>query len=63
MSARSAPAATCTTCGSDDVLAIVHRLGEVTVTFSACRHCSDRYWERDGARVPLKRVLTLIPKA
>lgn len=61
MSAQPAMSAMCMACGSGDVISVLHRLGEVTVTFTACHVCSAKWWERDGAEIPLETVLRLVP--
>jgi hypothetical protein len=32
------------------------------IDFCACHACEERWWEKDGLRIPLKVVLDLVPK-
>ncbi|HYY45237.1 MAG TPA: hypothetical protein VE975_08645 [Actinomycetota bacterium] len=48
----------CRKCGAQDFIKIVISLQETdTVVFVACHGCEDRWWEREGDRIPLSEVL------
>jgi hypothetical protein len=52
----------CPTCGSSDLVKISLTLEGSWIEFRACHACEERWWEKDGLRVPLKAVLDLVPK-
>jgi hypothetical protein len=55
---REGNAMRCRKCGAQDFIKIVISLQETdTVVFVACHGCEDRWWEREGDRIPLSEVL------
>lgn len=52
----------CPACGSAEVISIVMSLEQDAVHFRACHACETKWWEREGAPVPLKSILSLVPR-
>lgn len=53
---------TCRSCGSDQILSISMSLEERTVVFTTCHACEAKWWEQAGSRIPLRSVLSLVPR-
>jgi len=49
----------CPTCRKHHVISIEVTIGEHCVTMRSCSHCDTRWWEQEGERVDLPRVLDL----
>ena len=49
----------CTTCRAKRLVSIAVNVGESQLTMHSCNTCDQRFWERDGERVALDRVLSL----
>ncbi len=62
MSVQSRQNAKCPSCESSDVVSISMSFEGSGIEFRACHACEERWWEKDGARIPLKVVLDLVPK-
>jgi formate dehydrogenase maturation protein FdhE len=62
MSVRSRQQVKCPSCESSDVVTISMSFEGSGIEFRACHACEERWWEKDGARIPLKVVLDLVPK-
>jgi formate dehydrogenase maturation protein FdhE len=52
----------CPTCGSLDLVQISMTFEGSGIHFRACHACEERWWEKDGLRIPLRVVLDLVPK-
>lgn len=52
----------CPSCGSLDLVNISMSFEGSGIQFRACHACEERWWEKDGLRIPLKVVLDLVPK-
>ncbi|HEV2905799.1 MAG TPA: hypothetical protein VGZ50_00565 [Actinomycetota bacterium] len=52
----------CPSCGSLDLVDISMSFEGSGIHFRACHACEERWWEKDGLRIPLKVVLDLVPK-
>jgi len=52
----------CPACTSDDIVSIEMDMEGVGVHFQACHKCENRWWERDGERIPLESILSLVPR-
>ena len=52
----------CPSCGSLDLVDISMSFEGSGIRFRACHACEERWWEKDGLRIPLKVVLDLVPK-
>jgi transposase-like protein len=52
----------CPTCGSLDLVQISMTFEGSGIDFRACHSCEERWWEKDGLRIPLRTVLDLVPK-
>jgi DNA polymerase III alpha subunit (gram-positive type) len=57
--APRAPGNVCPSCGSDDLLRITMMVGGRPLSFTACHECEAKWWQRDGAQVPLRSVIAL----
>jgi formate dehydrogenase maturation protein FdhE len=62
MSVQSKQRAKCPSCGSSDLVNISMSFEGSGIQFRACHACEERWWEKDGLRIPLKVVLDLVPK-
>ena len=62
MSVQSEQMVKCPTCGSLDFVQISMTFEGSGIQFRACSACEERWWERDGLRIPLRVVLDLVPK-
>ena len=62
MSVESKQMTKCPTCGSLDLVQISMSFEGSGIEFRACSSCEERWWEREGLRVPLRVVLDLVPK-
>jgi transcription elongation factor Elf1 len=49
----------CPKCAKHRLIAIGVTIGEDEVTMRSCSHCGARWWECEGQRVPLPKVLEL----
>ena len=49
----------CPSCGSDDLLRITMTVGERPLSFAACHVCEAKWWQSEGAQVPLQSVIAL----
>jgi hypothetical protein len=56
-SSRSTP---CPSCGSADTLRVEITLGGSPVSFTSCSNCEWKGWERNGEKLPLGSVLSLV---
>ena len=56
---QGGPAIPCPTCAKRNLIAIAVTIGEHQVTMHSCSHCGARWWEREGQRVELPKVLEL----
>jgi transposase-like protein len=62
MSVESKHMTKCPACGSLDLVHISMTLEGSGIRFHACHSCEERWWEKDGLRIPLRAVLDLVPK-
>jgi formate dehydrogenase maturation protein FdhE len=62
MSVESKHLVKCPTCGSSDLVNISMTFEGSGIQFRACHACEERWWEKDGLRIPLRVVLDLVPK-
>lgn len=62
MSVQSDQMVKCPTCGSLDLVQISMTFEGSGIHFRACHACEERWWEKDGSRIPLRVVLDLVPK-
>jgi formate dehydrogenase maturation protein FdhE len=62
MSLKTKRMVKCPACGSTDLVNISMTFEGSGILFRACHACEERWWEKDGLRVPLKMVLDLVPK-
>lgn len=52
--------APCPTCGSDEILILSMMVGESALRFTTCVACEHRWWEQEGASIPLDSVLSIV---
>jgi DNA polymerase III alpha subunit (gram-positive type) len=52
----------CPTCKQGDLITISMAVSDRDLTFTTCHLCEAKWWERDGALVPLTSIIDLVVK-
>lgn len=50
----------CPTCKQGDLITISMSVSDRDLTFTTCHLCEAKWWERDGALVPLTSIIDLV---
>ncbi len=52
----------CPNCRQGDLITISMAVSERDLTFTTCHFCEAKWWQEDGAQVPLSSVIDLVVK-
>lgn len=50
----------CPSCGSREVLTLDMVVRDSGLRFTCCAACESRWWQKEGASIPLRSVLELV---